>query len=66
MGHYNRRVKITKRLQKGGFGKEYADAMSRALYAATGDEQRASLTEAGKGSSKGKTRKVLPFRGDVE
>ncbi|CAK0892752.1 unnamed protein product [Prorocentrum cordatum] len=66
MGHYNRRVKTTKRLQKGGFGKEYADAMSRALYAATGDEQRASLTEAGKGSSKGKTRKVLPFRGDVE
>eukprot|EP00959_Pyramimonas_sp_CCMP1952_P474126 9502913-Pyramimonas_sp.AAC.1 len=66
MNHYNRRTKIGKRLVKGGFGKEYADSMSRTIYASLGEDQRLSLTQAGKGSPKGRTLKELPFQGVVE
>eukprot|EP00959_Pyramimonas_sp_CCMP1952_P441564 9244394-Pyramimonas_sp.AAC.1 len=66
MTHYNKRMKIVRRLNKGGFGKELGDGVSRALYAAVGDDEKTSLMETSKGGGKGKVKKAIPFQADFD
>ncbi|CAK0832546.1 unnamed protein product [Prorocentrum cordatum] len=64
MSHYNKRIKIMRRLMKCNFSKELADNISRAICSMRGDAEKKSLVSepCAKG---GKLRKPLLFQGSV-
>eukprot|EP00959_Pyramimonas_sp_CCMP1952_P085548 1789705-Pyramimonas_sp.AAC.1 len=66
MSHCNKRVKIQRRLMKASFSKEFADNVSRALYAQRGDAEYKSLTAETEKSKGGKAKKPLLFNATVE
>ncbi|CAK0878603.1 unnamed protein product [Prorocentrum cordatum] len=64
MSHYNKRIKIMRRLMKCNFSKELADNISRAIYSMRGGAEKKSLVSepCAKG---GKLKKPLLFQGSV-